>query len=63
VIDVAVPLPEGPPGHWGDLQAREDEPDFTNLLPGGELRGLYSLVSVAEALKLASRLFYSMTRP
>jgi hypothetical protein len=63
VIDVAASIPDTPPRHWGDVRARENEPDFANRLPGGELRGLYSLVSVAEALKLASRLFHAFAQP
>lgn len=58
VIELDVPLPAEPPGHWGDIRGRDDAPDFANVLPGGELRGLHSMVSVAEALKLVSRLFH-----
>jgi hypothetical protein len=58
VIELSAPLPAPPPGHWGDLVARTGTPDFANILPGGELRGLHALESAAEALKLASRIFH-----
>lgn len=63
-IDVSIALPAGPPGHWGDLDARESGPDFANVLPGGELGRLYALTNAAEALKLVSRIFWCAdTRP
>jgi len=55
---VAAWLPADPPGHWGDVQARENGSDFANVLPGGELSGLYALTNAAEVLKLLSRLFW-----
>jgi hypothetical protein len=57
-IEVAALLPADPPGHWGDVQARETGKDFENVLPGGELGGLYALTNAAEVLKLLSRLFW-----
>ncbi len=62
VVPVDVSLPGGP-GHWADVRARESEPgapavDFANVLPGGELGGLHSLVNEAEVLKLVSLLFW-----
>jgi hypothetical protein len=58
VLEAAVPLPAPPPGHWADAAAREDGPDFANVLPGGELDGLFALTTQAEMLKLASRVFH-----
>ncbi len=58
ILEAGASLPAPAPGHWADLEARPDEPDFTNRLPGGELSGLFGIVSVAEALKLASRVFH-----
>ncbi len=67
VVPVGAALP-GAPGHWADLRARSDEGgagaggfDFANVLPGGELGGLHSLVNEAEVLKLASLLFWHAT--
>ena len=60
-IEVAAWLPTDPPGHWGDLQARETGVDFQNVLPGGELGRLYAVTNAAEVLKLVSRLFWYVT--
>ena len=38
--EIAAPLPAEAPGHWGDLEARENGSDFENILPGGELEEL-----------------------
>jgi hypothetical protein len=37
-----------------DERARDDGADFGNILPGGEIDGLFGLTSAAEALKLAA---------
>lgn len=58
VVEATAQLPAPPPGHWGDLDAREAGPDFANILAGGDLRGLLALTSPAEVLKLVSRVFY-----
>jgi len=64
IIDVTTALPAPPPGHFGDVSARAGGDDFSNILPGGEMTGLYGVTSVAEALKLASRTFHHIaTRP
>ncbi len=68
VIPVAARLTGGP-GHWADLRARAAapdapaSPDFGNVLPGGELGGLHSLVNEAEVLKLVSLLFRQAANP
>ncbi len=68
VIPVAARLPAGP-GHWADVRAREADPgapqspDFGNVLPGGEIGGLHSLVNEAEVLKLVSLLFRQAATP
>jgi hypothetical protein len=59
--EIAAPLPAEPPGHWADLDARENGRDFENVLPGGELGGLHALTNAAEALKLLSRVFHAIT--
>jgi hypothetical protein len=40
-----------------DLPARAEEPEFANILPGGELQGWYGLITDLEVLKLVSRIF------
>lgn len=39
---------------WAE-PGRESGSDFENVLPGGEMAGLYSILTVAEALKLIAR--------
>ena len=58
VIAVEAPVPDAPAAHWGDAAGREEGNDFENILPGGELGGLFALTSVAEALRLASLVFH-----
>lgn len=60
VFEVSAPVPRA--GHWADVQARDDGADFANLLPGGELRGLFGLTTAGELLKLASRVFHHLER-
>lgn len=40
---------------WAEAAGREGGQDFENILPGGEIRGLYSLLTTAEVLKLVGR--------
>ncbi|HEX6940932.1 MAG TPA: hypothetical protein VF158_16055 [Longimicrobiales bacterium] len=56
-VPVAAELGGAPVGHWADAAARPGGGDFSNVLPGGELRGLYALVTELEVLKLVSRVF------
>jgi len=58
VIEVPATPPPGPAAHWAGIEAREDGPDFENILPGGELQGYLGIANVAEVLKLASRCFH-----
>ncbi len=66
VVAVSAPL-RGGSGHWADVRARDvatgatgvpGTADFANVLPGGELGGLHSLVNEAEVLKLISLVFW-----
>ncbi|MGH7505185.1 MAG: hypothetical protein ACRELX_06025 [Longimicrobiales bacterium] len=58
VVELSSPLPPPPVAHWADVAARDAGRDFENILPGGEIEGLFALTSVAEALRLASLLFH-----
>ena len=59
-IEINVTKPVFPPGHFGDLDAREEGVDFANILPGGELRGLYAVTNAGEVLKLISRVMHHL---
>lgn len=56
VIEVP-PLEISEAGRWLTEKARESGEDFDTKLPGGELDRLYSLVTLGEVLKLATRAF------
>jgi hypothetical protein len=56
-----VPLPALPfstAGEWAAMQARPEGKDFHSSLPGAELENLYALEAGAEAVKLATRVFW-----
>ncbi len=56
-----VPLPTLPlsaAGEWAAMQVRPEGQDFHSSLPGAELENLYSLEAGAEAVKLATRVFW-----
>ena len=57
-VDVTGWLPAPPPGHWADAKVRAAEADFANVLPGGDLRGLFAVTSGEEVMKLVSRVFH-----
>jgi hypothetical protein len=59
-IELGVPLPAPPPGHFGDIIARDGSPDFANVLPGGELKNFLSVTNAGEVLKLVSRIFHAL---
>lgn len=43
---------------WAEDGSRTEGSDFENLLPGGEIEGLYSMVTVGEVLKLLGRILW-----
>jgi hypothetical protein len=43
---------------WCDEPAREQGQDFESVLPGGDLAGMYSIVTSAESLKLVCRMIW-----
>jgi hypothetical protein len=58
------PVPLADARTWLTASAREGDEDFRTTLPGGELDGLYSIVTLGEALKLTARaLAYVHTVP
>ena len=61
-IELGVPLPAPPPGHFGDIAARENGEDFANVLPGGNLKDLLAVTNAGEVLKLVSRLLHDLAR-
>lgn len=62
VVDVGVELTGEPSGHWADADARPGGRDFENVLPGGELRELYAIITPTEALKAFSRIAWYAAR-
>jgi len=47
---------------WAEGNSRESGSDFENILPGGEMSGLYSVLTVGEVLKLLGRIFWYIDR-
>jgi hypothetical protein len=52
VIPFDTEVGPGIPTDWAEAPGREGAPDFANILPGGEIAGLYSILTNTEALKL-----------
>jgi hypothetical protein len=57
IVAAGATLPDGGGVPWEAEPARSMGQDFENVLPGGELGGLFSVTTSGEALKLASRWF------
>jgi hypothetical protein len=57
VIPLDTPLGAGIQPAWEE-EERGPRKDFDNVLPGGEISGLYSILTAAEVLKLAARVFW-----
>jgi hypothetical protein len=55
VIPFDTEVGPGIPTDWAEAPGREGAPDFANILPGGEIAGLYSILTNTEALKLLAR--------
>jgi hypothetical protein len=43
---------------WAEAAGREGGTDFENILPGGEIEGLYSILTAVEVLKLLGRVLW-----
>lgn len=52
----------GIPAAWAEAQGRDEGADFESVLPGGEMAGLYSILTVQEALKLVGRALWYVDR-
>lgn len=57
VVPFETEVGPGIPPPWTE-PGRETGRDFDNVLPGGEIAGLYSILTTAEALKLVARLLW-----
>ena len=55
VIPFDTEVGPGIPATWAETPGREGARDFENILPGGEMAGLYSILTNTEALKLLAR--------
>ncbi|HET7320977.1 MAG TPA: hypothetical protein VFI96_00605 [Longimicrobiaceae bacterium] len=62
VIPIGSEAGPGIPAVWAEAPGREGGADFENILPGGEIRGLYSLLTTAEVLKLTGRALWYVDR-
>ena len=64
VIPFDTEVGPGIPATWAETPGREGASDFENILPGGEMAGLYSILTNTEALKLLARaLWYVDAHP
>ena len=54
VVPFDTEVGQGIPPVWAE-PGRDQGRDFENVLPGGEMAGLYSILTTAEALKLVAR--------
>jgi hypothetical protein len=60
IISFDTEVGPGIPATWAETPGREGAADFENILPGGEMAGLYSILTNAEALKLVARALWYM---
>jgi hypothetical protein len=58
VVPFDTEVGPGIPAAWAETPGREGARDFENILPGGDIQGLYSILTHAEALKLLARAFW-----
>jgi hypothetical protein len=62
VIPLDTEAGPGIPAAWAEAAGRQGGRDFENILPGGEISGLYSILTTTEVLKLAGRLLWYVDR-
>lgn len=64
VIPFSTEAGPGIAREWASGEGRDTGDDFENVLPGGEIQGLYSILTSTEVLKLLARaLWYTVTYP
>lgn len=64
VIPFSTEAGPGIAHEWASGEGRESGSDFANVLPGGDIQGLYSILTSTEVLKLLARaLWYTATFP
>ena len=64
VIPFDTEAGSGIAAEWAAAETREDGRDFQSTLPGGDMAGLYSILTTSEVLKLVGRaLWYLDTAP
>jgi hypothetical protein len=64
VIPFETETGEGIAAEWAEAPGRDRGRDFESVLPGGELAGMYSILTTVEALKLVARcLWYIDANP
>jgi hypothetical protein len=64
VVPFSTAVGAGMPAAWMEARGRDEGTDFSSMLPGGEMAGLYSILTTAEALKLLARgLWFIVTNP
>lgn len=62
VIAFETEVGEGIGDIWAEQARGPDAKEYENVLPGGELSGLYSIVTAPEAIKLAGRILWFIDR-
>ncbi len=64
VVPFTTAVGPGLPAVWAETQGRDTGRDFESMLPGGEMSGLYSILTTTEALKLLARaLWFAASHP
>ncbi len=64
VVPFSTEVGPGIPAVWAESPGRDEGRDFENMLPGGDLSGLYSILTTTEVLKLIARaLWFLDTNP
>jgi hypothetical protein len=64
VVPFTSEVGPGVPAVWAEARGREEGRDFESMLPGGEISGLYSILTTTEALKLLARaLWFAQAHP
>lgn len=62
LISFDAELVPGVASAWSEARGRDGARDFESDLPGGEMAGLYSILTLHEALKLVSRALWYVDR-